>query len=132
MRRTPSGHRAVSVLDFRGKWALPETLCSELGITGSSPFHLDRMAASQKGPRQQPGVAVWLKLQGSSSAVFMGSLEPRTTMVHPNVVFTDDQVSTLSRFRSTQAFLADATTYSWYDAWSLNKQCQLPFWLGSV
>ncbi|CAK9108665.1 Copia protein [Durusdinium trenchii] len=99
MRRTPSGHRAISVLEFKGRWTLPPMLCSELGIGDSSPFHLERQSGDKRNPVQQPEVAVWLKLQGSSAMVFMGALPPRKTMVHPSEIFNADQVNLLSRFR---------------------------------
>ncbi|CAK8990637.1 unnamed protein product [Durusdinium trenchii] len=128
MRRTPSGHRAISVLEFKGRWTLPPMLCSELGIGDSSPFHLERQSGDKRNPVQQPGVAVWLKLQGSSAMVFMGALPPRKTMVHPSEIFNADQVNLLSRFRSTHAVFEDSGKFNWYEAWTIPQQRQLPFW----
>ena len=43
MRRAPSGHRTISVLDFAGKWNVPVQLHEELKFKGgANPFFLPR------------------------------------------------------------------------------------------
>ena len=40
MRRLPSGHRTISVLEFNGRWKLPEGLAKELTISSDgNPIH---------------------------------------------------------------------------------------------
>lgn len=39
MRRLPSGHRTVSVLEFNGKWKMPEGLAKNLArATSPTPW----------------------------------------------------------------------------------------------
>ena len=40
MKRTPSGHRTISILEFGGRRALPEALRAELHLDGENPFVL--------------------------------------------------------------------------------------------
>ncbi|CAK9063116.1 Copia protein [Durusdinium trenchii] len=82
MRRLPSGHRTISVLEFNGKWRLPEQLAKELTSSSSTnPFSLPKANSGEK-LQQRPGVAVWLKR--GDDLVYMGSLSSRTTLVHPH------------------------------------------------
>ncbi|CAK8993884.1 unnamed protein product [Durusdinium trenchii] len=57
MKRTPSGHRAISILEFGGRWALPEALRAELHLDGENPFVLPLDKKSSRF-QQKPGVAV--------------------------------------------------------------------------
>ena len=60
MQRLPSGHRAISVVEFAGRWQLPR----EMQRGGKDPFQLPRnVRPSQKpGPVQRHrGVTVWLR-----------------------------------------------------------------------
>ena len=84
MRRLPSGHRTISVLEFNGRWKLPEGLAKELTISSDgNPFLLPRTSVGDK-LQQRPGVAVWLKKD--SELIFMGSMDARTTLVHPSEI----------------------------------------------
>ncbi|CAK8990413.1 Integrase catalytic domain-containing protein, partial [Durusdinium trenchii] len=99
MRRLPSGHRTISVLEFAGRWKLPESLAQELTMTsGANPFFLPK---AQGGDRlqQRPGVAVWLKR--GADLVFMGSMPGRNTLVHPDEILPTALKPSLSRSRTT-------------------------------
>ena len=130
MRRTPSGHRTISVLEFNGKWNLPEPLWHELGITSDELFHLETDKKSRR-LQQRPGVAVWLKKD--ADLVYMGTLSgPRQLFVHPSEVFEKNYLDTLSRSRTTCAVFADGSPCTFHDSWHFNQQRQLPFWSGEV
>ncbi|CAE7228874.1 pol [Symbiodinium sp. CCMP2592] len=75
MQRLPSGHRAVSVVEFNGQWQLPR----ELQQHGRDPFQLPRQpkVAVKTGPVQKHrGVTVWLQLCSLAG--------PRSNMVLPS------------------------------------------------
>ena len=100
MMRLPSGHRAVSVVEFNGSWRLPK----ELQQSGKDPFQLPkRMTHSAKqGPvRKHQGVTVWLRHpEGSMQEI--GFLEGvRERMVVPADVLSAEAQATLEPTRVT-------------------------------
>ena len=130
MRRLPSGHRTISVLEFNGRWKLPEGLAKELTISSDgNPFLLPRTSVGDK-LQQRPGVAVWLKKD--SELIFMGSMDARTTLVHPSEILPKHMLSNLDRSRVTSAYFLDDTSISIHDTWHLPSSRQLPFWSGDV
>ena len=130
MRRTPSGHRAISILEFGGKWMLPESLKSDLKMGDDNPFLLSRDKKSNS-VQQRPGVAVWLK--NENDMVFMGALTgPRTTFVDPHEIFSSSQLDQLTKFRHTTAHFSDNHTMQIQDVWHTSVDRQLPLWSGDV
>ena len=130
MRRLPSGHRTISVLEFNGKWRLPEQLAKELTSSSSTnPFSLPKANSGEK-LQQRPGVAVWLKR--GDDLVYMGSLSSRTTLVHPHEVLPKHLHQDLSRDRTTCAHFMNHDSITIHDSWQLPTQRQLPFWSGDV
>ncbi|CAK8990659.1 Integrase catalytic domain-containing protein, partial [Durusdinium trenchii] len=130
MRRLPSGHRTISALEFNGRWKLPEGLAKELTISSDgNPFLLPRTSVGDK-LQQRPGVAVWLKKD--SELIFMGSMDARTTLVHPSEILPKHMLSNLDRSRVTSAYFLDDTSISIHDTWHLPSSRQLPFWSGDV
>eukprot|EP00435_Cladocopium_sp_Y103_P054062 s621_g17.t1 len=138
MRRSPSGHRAISVLEFSGKWTLPKQLLDELKVGGCNPFHLSSPKPSMPMKfAQKPGVAVWLKT-AQHQLQYMGFLSPRKTLVHPKEVFPSNLLGTLDKSRWTVIDSCDVQSaacsppFSIHDSWMINQQRQLPFWSGDV
>ncbi|CAL1127455.1 unnamed protein product, partial [Cladocopium goreaui] len=91
MRRSPSGHRAISVLEFAGKWTLPQQLLNELKIEGENPF---QAASPKPSPAksststkfaQRPGVAVWLKT-AQHQLQYMGKHAAASNAAYTNAV----------------------------------------------
>ena len=82
MQRLPSGHRAVSVVDFQGRWHLPR----ELQQHGKDPFQLPRQpkTTAKTGPVQKHrGVTVWLRHPSGSLQELCSLAGPRLNMVMP-------------------------------------------------
>ena len=130
MKRTPSGHRSISVLEFNGRWSLPDSLKSELKIGVDNPFLLP---ADKKSDRfqQKPGVAVWLKK--GQETIFMGLLDgPRRALVHSHEVFPTADLSQLGPSRSTHAMFLDHRSMTITDLWGSVHSRQLPLWSGDV
>ena len=104
MRRSPSGHRAISVLEFAGKWMLPQPLLDELKVGECNPFHVKpSKPLSQRSSKpmtfsQKPGVAVWLKT-AKNQLQYMGTLHSRKTLVHPREIFPPQLMGTLDKSR---------------------------------
>ena len=139
MRRSPSGHRTISVLEFAGKWTLPQQLLDELKMEGENPF---QAASPKPSPAkiststkfaQRPGVAVWLKT-AQHQLQYMSTLSPRKTLVHPKEVFPSSLLGTLDKSRWTVIDSNDeySAPLSIHDSWLINQQRQLPFWSGDV
>lgn len=135
MKRAPSGHRTISVLDFDGKWQLPPELLSEMSVKGINPFVVPRKKINQlKRFQQKPGVAVWLKTV-DNKLQYMGMVNgPRKNLVHPTEIFPSTLMSTLSRTRWTLANFSQSSDVpmSIHDSWQFSQQRQLPFWSGDV
>ena len=135
MKRAPSGHRTISVLDFDGKWQLPPELLSEMSVKGINPFVVPRKKINQlKRFQQKPGVAVWLKTV-DNKLQYMGMVNgPRKNLVHPTEIFPSTLMSTLSRTRWTLANFSESSDVpmSIHDSWQFSQQRQLPFWSGDV
>jgi hypothetical protein len=130
MKRTPTGHRTISILEFGGPWSLPLELQSDLGLGSSNPFVLEK-PIHHKMVQQRPGIAVWVK-QGEDT-VYMGTLQgPRTTLVHPQEVLPDGTISSLSPTRHTHATFLDQHTLHIQDLWHSSIDRQLPLWSGEV
>eukprot|EP00435_Cladocopium_sp_Y103_P070861 s172_g36.t1 len=138
MRRSPSGHRTISVLEFSGKWNLPTQLLDELKVDGKNPSHLSQPKPSIPTKfAQKPGVAVWLKT-AQHQLQYMGTLSPRKTLVHPKEIFPPSLLEMLDKSRWTVIDSCDvqsatcAPPLSIHDSWLINQQRQLPFWGGDV
>ena len=130
MRRLPTGHRAISILEFQGKWRLPDQLRDELQLR-DDPFSLDT-AHMPAGVRQRPGVAVWLK-NDDGQLQYMGTLAgPHQSLVDPREVLPPHVVSTLSRKRTTYLNFTNHDFQTINDFWDITQQRQLPFWAGDV
>ncbi|CAE7920744.1 unnamed protein product, partial [Symbiodinium sp. KB8] len=100
MMRLPSGHRAVSVVEFNGSWRLPK----ELQQSGKDPFQLPKRTTHsvKLGPvRKHRGVTVWLRHpEGSMQEI--GFLEgARERMVVPSDVLSAEAQVTLEPTRVT-------------------------------
>ena len=137
MRRSPSGHRTISVLEFAGKWTLPQQLLDELKMEGENPF---QAASPKPSPAkiststkfaQRPGVAVWLKT-AQHQLQYMGTLSPRKTLVHPKEVFPSSLLGTLDKSRWTVIDSNDeySAPLSIHDSWLINQQRPTPFLVG--
>ncbi|CAK9075796.1 Uncharacterized protein SCF082_LOCUS36656 [Durusdinium trenchii] len=127
MKRTPSGHRAISILEFGGRWALPEALRAELHLDGENPFVLPLDKKSSRF-QQKPGVAVWLKK--GDETIFAGTLSgPRQTLVQPHEIFSPSTISSLGPSRCTYACFEDQHHMTIADLWGSVHDRQLPFWL---
>ena len=100
MMRLPSGHRAVSVVEFNGSWRLPK----ELQQSGKDPFQLPKRTTHSVKPgpvRKHRGVTVWLRHpEGSMQEI--GFLEgARERMVVPSDVLSAEAQATLEPTRVT-------------------------------
>ena len=135
MQRLPSGHRAISVIEFNGPWQLPR----ELQHGGKDPFQVPRLLrppAKSAGPVQKHrGVTVWLR-QPSGNMREVGVLEgPRHTMVVPSECLSTDMQALLEPTRVTFFdALPDQLPYVINDVWqgSLgSRQLESP-WTGTV
>ena len=129
MRRTPSGHRAISVVEFSGQWKLPPQLADELGAKDRNPFHMD-IAGERNRVQQRPGVAVWVK--EGQVVTFVGTLPgPRDTLVHPSECLSPAELPHISGRRVTHAVFDDDIASNIHDLWT-GQQRQFPFWSGDV
>ena len=129
MRRTPSGHRAISVVEFSGQWKLPPQLADELGAKDRNPFHMD-IAGERNRVQQRPGVAVWVK--EGQVVTFVGTLPGRrATLVHPSECLSPAELPHLSTGRVTHAVSDDDIASNIHDLWT-GQQRQFPFWSGDV
>ena len=131
LRRLPTKHRAVSVVEFLSPWQLPEALQKELKFEKENPFRADVDPSLISGPKQCPGVAVWLKTDGGEYQ-FVTQLDgPRHELVHPREVFDDTQRFRLAPSRTTVMF--PPTSFSIRDVWtSSNNQRSFDPWHGEV
>jgi len=132
MRRTPSGHRAVLVTDFSGRWKLPENLREELQLGQEDPFLLEARSTS-KGPRQAPGVAVWLKM-ADGKLNFINKIGMQTSLIHPKDVLSEDQCKHIATCRTSIMHFPDGQTYSVKDVWNARASQDRKFqsWHGEV
>eukprot|EP00435_Cladocopium_sp_Y103_P020466 s1075_g5.t1 len=136
MKRVPSGHRTISVLDFfNNKWMVPEQLRNELNINDVNPFIIPKKQMRKNVTfEQRPGVAVWMKTDDRLQ--YMGTLKGRrTTLVDPKEIFNAQTLSTLKPSRVTVASFCDnpaALPFSVHDTWQQSQHRQFPFWSGDV
>ncbi len=130
MRRTPSGHRAVSVTDFSGTWKIPEEIRKELKLSaGEEPF---QCPAEAQGPRQGPGVAVWLKTKNGSYRLVRQFSGSRNYLIQPNEVFEPSSMPALSTTRTTNMIAEGNPMCSVCDNWTLRNHRCFPDWHGEV
>ena len=130
MRRTPSGHRAVSVTDFAEAWTIPEGIRKELKLhDGEDPF---RCPVEAQEPRQGPGVAVWLKTKNGSYRLVKQFQGSRNYLIQPNEVFESHSMPPLSTARTTNMIADGDPMCSVYDNWTLNNHRCFPDWHGEV
>ena len=136
MKRVPSGHRTISVMDFfNNKWMVPDQLRAELNFKDVNPFLIPKKQMRKNVTFQQrPGVAVWMKTEDRLH--FMGILKGRrNTLVDPKEIFSAAVLTTLKPSRVTVASFCDnpaATPFSIHDSWQHIQHRQLPFWSGDV
>ena len=134
MHRLPTGHRAVSVVDFKGRWALPR----ELLRSGRDPFQLPRASRPHAKPGpigKHRGVTVWLR-QPTGQLEYVDVLEgERKSMVLPSECLSPEVVSSLQTTRVT--FLdtqPGCLPYVINDSWSNSlgpRELEEP-WTGTV
>ena len=136
MHRLPTGHRAVSVVDFKGRWALPK----ELLRSGRDPFQLPRGSRPQVRPGpigKHRGVTVWLRQPTGQLAelAYVNVLEgERKSMVLPSECLPPEVVSlqaTRVTFLDTQP---GCLPYVINDSWSnsLGPRALEEPWTGTV
>ena len=100
MQRLPSGHRAISVVEFAGRWQLPR----EMQRGGKDPFQLPRnVRPSQKpGPVQRHrGVTVWLRHPCGTMQELAFLAGSRQCMVLPSECMSREMQSQLEPNRVT-------------------------------
>ena len=134
MQRLPTGHRAVSVVEFSGKWALPK----ELMRGGRDPFQLPKHAQLQPKPGpvdKHRGVAVWLRFSDGSLQQQFTMQGCRKALVLPQECFAEHVVSTLEPTRVTYLDPSHGgNPYVINDKWNNslgNRQLEEP-WSGTV
>ena len=131
LRRLPTKHRAVSVVEFLSPWQLPEALRKELKFEKEDPFHFDTGSSSTSGPKQCPGVAVWLKTAGGEYQFIKQLDGPRCELVHPREVFDETHRFSLAPSRTTVMF--PPASFSIREVWtSSNNQRSFDPWHGEV
>ena len=122
MHRLPTGHRAVSVVEFDGPWSLPK----ELMVQGRDPFQLPRL--SKPHPRNSPlgqtkGVAVWLRYSDGTFEQKAWLEGPRKNLVLPSECFSANEACSLDSSRVTYL---DATP-DMNESWTQIGQARLSF-----
>ena len=97
MHRLPTGHRAISVLEYDGAWKLPRQLMKG----NRDPFQLPRSAkptssaSTQAHPIKHRGVTVWVQ-QSDGQLVHVHSFAgPRSFMVQPEECFDKETIQGL-------------------------------------
>lgn len=133
MRRLPSKHRTVSVVDFALPWQLPEALRKELRIEEGNPFLKPTPPRRSHGLEQGPGVAVWLKTKEGDYKKIGNLPGARTTLVHPAEVLESTVVKNLTDFRITDMQPIDSNPFNIRDVWkSSRNQRSFSPWFGNV
>ncbi|CAE7267989.1 unnamed protein product [Symbiodinium sp. CCMP2592] len=134
MQRLPSGHRAISVVEFNGRWQLPR----ELQHGGKDPFQMPRptKASPQTGPVQKHrGVTVWLRHPCGDLQKLCVLDGPRTSLVVPSECMPSEMLPYLDPTRVTFLdALPDHVPYVINDVWhgSLGSRKLDAPWTGTV
>lgn len=132
MRKTASGHRAVSITDFDGDWELPDSIFKELGLDGNhNPFRVAEVSPRSKGLRQAPGVAVWLKTKDGKYKLVKQFEGTRNYLIQPNEVFNSQQIEGLTTARTT-TMKSEDFPYTVVDKWNISTERLFPDWHGEV
>ena len=133
MRRLPSKHRTVSVVDFALPWQLPEALRKELRIEEGNPFLKPMPPRRSHGLEQGPGVAVWLKTKEGDYKKIVSLPGARATLVHPAEVLESTIVKNLTNVRITDMQPIDSNPFNIRDVWkSSRNQRSFSPWFGNV
>ena len=120
MRRLPSKHRTVSVVDFALPWQLPEALRKELRIEEGNPFFKPMPPRRSHGLEQGPGVAVWLKTREGDYKKIGNLPGAPTTLVHP-AVLESTIVKNLTDFRITAMQPIDCNPFNIRGVWKSSR-----------
>ena len=137
MHRLPTGHRAISVLEYDGAWKLPRQLMKG----NRDPFQLPRSAkptssaSTQAHPIKHRGVTVWVQ-QSDGQLVHVHSFAgPRPFMVQPEECFDKGDHSrplTTSRVSFVDQSCSDPFVIN--DVWNgrFSNRALPQEWTGSV